>query len=323
MASPLGHCPLCGPAPARRLFAARDLHSFRPGEHSVLTCEQCSLAYTDAPPRSEEMGRYYGPAYWITVERDRMIAGGVRKLAERIAAEHGGGRVLDVGCAAGRKTAFLRDHGLRVVGLDPYQEACELAAEYHGLETVCAYLQTADLPDGSFEAVTFLDTLEHVEDPVGDLRKAHSLLKAGGAVYIKVPNFGSLQARLLREYWAVLDVPRHRCHFSPRPLRRALEVAGFDGVECWSPPDPWGAYQFEISVLFWLRARQWSRRGLAPAADEGQTADEVLQGIVYPDVPRRTKQAFRWLVRHALYAPLSVENLIGRGAALLAIGRKA
>ena len=55
---------------------------------------------------------------------------------------------------------------------------------------------------------------------------------------------------------------------------------------------------------------------------EHETVGEALEGQVYPSVPSGGKRAFRWFVRNVLYAPLAVENLIGRSVEILAVGRK-
>jgi hypothetical protein len=65
-----------------------------------------------------------------------------------------------------------------------------------------------------------------------------------------------------------------------------------------------------------------ARRGVEVAPAEGETVGEALEGKVYSGVPSAGKRAFRWLVRNVLYAPLAVENVIGRSVELLAVGRK-
>jgi hypothetical protein len=43
-----------------------------------------------------------------------------------------------------------------------------------------------------------------------------------------VPNLASAQARMGRDRWFHLDVPRHRTHFTPDGLGRLLEARGFE-----------------------------------------------------------------------------------------------
>jgi 2-polyprenyl-6-hydroxyphenyl methylase / 3-demethylubiquinone-9 3-methyltransferase len=77
-------------------------------------------------------------------------------------------KVLDVGCGGGFLSNALAQQGLQVTGVDLSTESLDVARSYDTTKSV-SYL-TADaykLPfeDQSFEVVTAMDFLEHVEDP--------------------------------------------------------------------------------------------------------------------------------------------------------------
>lgn len=319
-------CPICEANRPEAFLHVRDIKLFVPGEFDLVRCQNCGLVYMNPRPGPDDMGAYYPAQYWAPPppkDAPPYLDTGMRRALELLARDYPGGRVLDVGCGVGRIPALMRDRGLDAVGLEPYGHARDLALERYGdLEIVCEVLQEAALPEASFDAVTFFDVLEHVHDPIGDLRKAHSLLKPGGAALIKVPNIASLQAKLFGAWWYGLDTPRHLFHFSPRSLRRALEAAGFADISVSAVPDKVGALLFEISVVYWLRGRLLARKGVEVQPTEGQTVGEALEGQVYATVPSAGKRAFRWLVRNVLYAPVAIENAIGRSVELLAVARK-
>jgi hypothetical protein len=127
---------------------------------------------------------------------------------------------------------------------------------------------------------------------------------------------------LFDKWWYGLDTPRHLYHFSPRTLRGVLARAGFRDVSASAVPDTFGALVFEWSLLFWLRGLLLARRGVAVEPSSARPPSESLEGQVYASVPRRGKRAFRWLVRNVLYAPVAIENVIGRGVMLLGVGTK-
>jgi SAM-dependent methyltransferase len=318
-------CPICAVDDARTLARVRDLNLLTPGRFRLVRCRRCGLVYLNPRPGADEVGAYYTRDYWVPAaggEDERDLGAGFRRAVSRIVREYPGGKVLDVGCGAGRQASAMQRRGLVVSGVDPYQSACAAAREQHGIEALCTTLQEAPFPDESFDALTFFDVLEHVHDPLGDLRKALALLRPGGTVVVKAPNIEALQARLLGKWW-YLEVPRHLTHFSPATLRRALEVAGFAYV--WSHAIPgwrFGAALFEMSLLHWLRAVQFARRGVAVTPAEGQSVGEALAGLVYPSVPSVGKRAFRWVLRNLVYLPVGVENWIGRSTELLAFGRR-
>jgi SAM-dependent methyltransferase len=75
--------------------------------------------------------------------------------------------------------------------------------------------------------VTLWHVLEHLDDPGAALAHVATLLAPGGMLVVGVPNAGSAQARIGRDRWFHLDLPRHRTHFTPAGLRALLERRGF------------------------------------------------------------------------------------------------
>jgi len=318
-------CPVCGSPDARLWLTARDINLFRRGEFRLVRCPECHLVYMNPRPSRDDMSVYYPDHYWAPPPPDDVppyLDAGMRRTLDLLVRDYPGGRVLDVGCAVGKLPALMRERGLDAVGLEPYEHAAGIARERYGLEVVCGFLQEADLPEASFDAITFFDVLEHLHDPVGDLRKARSLLKPGGAVFVKVPNIAALQARLFGKWWYWLDTPRHLTHFSPRSLRRALAEAGFRDISCRPIPETEGAMVFQTSLFYWLRGLHLARKGIQVEPRPGRPAGEVLQGHVYAGVPSAGKRAFRWFAKYVLYLPFAFENLIGRSVELLAVARK-
>jgi SAM-dependent methyltransferase len=115
-----------------------------------------------------------------------------RWIAARVASR----RVLDMACGEGYGSAVLASTAASVVGVDANPEAFEHARLRYvmpGLSFARALVETygSDAP-GSLDAVVFLQTIEHVHDPVAVLRHFRSLLAPGGAVYVSTPNLLTL-----------------------------------------------------------------------------------------------------------------------------------
>ncbi len=92
-------------------------------------------------------------------------------------------------------------------------------------------MSDAALEPAAYDVAILRHSLEHLTDPVGDLRRVAAALRPGGLVLITVPNFGGWQARRFGSRWYHLDLPRHRVHFGPETLDRALDGAGLELVE--------------------------------------------------------------------------------------------
>jgi SAM-dependent methyltransferase len=162
--------------------------------------------------------------------RARQARAAWREQPVRALHSHPPGRGLDVGCGRGDLDVMLAGHGWSMSGIEPSPEACATAAE-RGVDARCGTLKTVELKRDTFDAVIFRHSLEHTNDPVGDLRRVDGSLAPGGLLLVSVPNFGCWQARRFAGYWYHLDLPRHRTHFTPGSLRLAIESAGMECVE--------------------------------------------------------------------------------------------
>ncbi|QSX78039.1 bifunctional 2-polyprenyl-6-hydroxyphenol methylase/3-demethylubiquinol 3-O-methyltransferase UbiG [Agrilutibacter solisilvae] len=105
-----------------------------------------------------------------------------------------GAHVLDVGCGAGLLSEALARNGAQVTALDLAPELIKVA-RLHRLESgvsVDYRLQSAEslaqeMP-GHFDAVTCMEMLEHVPDPLAIIRACADLLKPGGRLFLSTLN---------------------------------------------------------------------------------------------------------------------------------------
>jgi SAM-dependent methyltransferase len=88
----------------------------------------------------------------------------------------GAGTVLDVGCADGALRAALPAPGPWLVGLD----ASETLLRDHPPRVLRADARRLPVRDRAVDAVTALDVLYHLPDPMPALREARRVLRAGG-----------------------------------------------------------------------------------------------------------------------------------------------
>jgi SAM-dependent methyltransferase len=109
---------------------------------------------------------------------------------EWIAARVIGKRVIDMACGEGYGCEVLWRSAASVVGVDANPEAFEHAsARYRrqGLRFERGLVETFGEP-GSYDAVVFLQTIEHVQDPLAVLEHMRGILAPGGVAYVSTPN---------------------------------------------------------------------------------------------------------------------------------------
>jgi SAM-dependent methyltransferase len=107
-------------------------------------------------------------------------------IAERVR----GKRVLDMACGEGYGSKTLSRRAAVVVGVDANPEAFEHASLKYttaGVSFERGLVETFGTP-GSFDAVVFLQTIEHIHDPVSVLRHFRELLTPDGVAYVSTPN---------------------------------------------------------------------------------------------------------------------------------------
>lgn len=100
-------------------------------------------------------------------------------------------RILDVGCGGGILTESLAKTGAFVTGLDAELTAIT-AAKQHALQEklainyICSPLENFE--DDSFDLITCMELLEHVDDPSIIFEHAQRLLKPGGLLFVSTIN---------------------------------------------------------------------------------------------------------------------------------------
>ncbi len=156
-----------------------------------------------------------GGYWWFAVRRAHLEA----ELAAAV--QPGRFDYLDFGCGAGGALEFVRDRfGPRhALGIDGTPEALDRAREA-GLPVqrsdLHAPLALAFEPD----AITCLDVLEHLDDPVLALRRVAAAAAPGALLLVTVPALPSLWSR-----WD--EVSGHRRRYTRALLRRQLAAGGW------------------------------------------------------------------------------------------------
>jgi len=126
----------------------------------------------------------------------------------------GNTKLLDVGCGAGFLSNELAKHNLQVTGVDLSTESLTVAANYDITKKVT--YQTADayrlpFPDQSFDVLTAMDFLEHVEKPDQVIREFSRVLKPGGLFIFHTFNRNILAHLVIIKFveWIVKNTPKN------------------------------------------------------------------------------------------------------------------
>lgn len=230
-------CNYCHGSREVQLFEGRDRYLGLPGCFRLVRCLDCGLIRQNPRPTPETMSAYYPPNYepfsLAIADESNPLRRWDRRLGmikrRRLVERHAtGGRLLDVGCATGNFLAEMATGGKwEVVGVEPSARAAAYAAERFGLDVRAGTLATLDLPAEAFDVVTLWNVLEHLHDPIDDLRRIRRLLRPGGSIIFSLPNLESFEVKLFGERWFCWELPRHLYFFPRTVLVNILADLGF------------------------------------------------------------------------------------------------
>lgn len=228
-------CALCGADDTRPRHHKFDL--------AVVQCNRCRLVYANPRPVTESLfERYSSDYFWDEYLRGLGIARDGYVDPARFAAHHypllhlfemyrpPPGRLLEVGAAAGLFMKSAQTAGWQVHGVEPLPAAAAFARHTFGLDVFQGTLAGAPWEPESFDAVAMFETIEHLQDPIGVLRRAHGLLRERGLLVISTPNWEAFTRHALGRQWAVISPAEHLYYFSEATLTAALKLAGFSWV---------------------------------------------------------------------------------------------
>ncbi len=237
-------CNLCRSQPYVVLYAGNSHGAAEPGaqafrctseEHgdftNIVQCKNCGLIYENPRERETAIEAQYAEVEDPTYERE--TGGRIRtfsKLLDRLQTfAPASGRLLDVGSYTGVFLELAAGRGWKPVGVEPSRWAARRARE-RALEVINAPLREARLESQSFDVVTIWDVIEHLHDPLGQLREVHRLLRPNGLLGLSTMDAGCLWARLAGRRWPWY-MRMHLYYFTRGTLTRMLQEAGFQVLE--------------------------------------------------------------------------------------------
>lgn len=134
--------------------------------------------------------------------------------------------VLDVGCGSGTLVQHLKQKGYRALGIDVRQGPDILAADLN---------QVLPLEAESFDLVTSLANLEHLNEPLLNLTEIYRVLKKNGVCILTTPSTGAkpiLEFLAFKLKWIdAREIEDHKMYFSKKMLHSYFQKAGFEKIK--------------------------------------------------------------------------------------------
>lgn len=140
-----------------------------------------------------------------------------------------GGKILDIGCGAGRDLKRFAEEGFEAVGIDPSEKLAAMAIEFSGCKVLVSEVQDLNFVE-EFDGAWACASLIHLprRQLSGALEKIFSALKPRGVLLVSM-QMGSGEA--------VTNDGRFFTRYSSQELSDATERSQFELINVWITPD--------------------------------------------------------------------------------------
>jgi 2-polyprenyl-3-methyl-5-hydroxy-6-metoxy-1,4-benzoquinol methylase len=208
----------------------------------VVICRVCGLVQLNPRPTGDAYREFYLHEYRrlyrgeeIPTEsffREQYTTGSdiYRFLSRHLVHNIENIRVLEIGSGAGGILQYFRDQGNEVSGCDLDREYLEYGVNQHGLDLKygdLAQMASMEPPD----MILYSQVLEHVNNPVDELRQLRKICHEGTVIYIGVPGIRYLPWSYGGDFLQFVHIA-HTHHFTKTTIEDVLGLAGFQSTYC-------------------------------------------------------------------------------------------
>lgn len=229
-------CPACSGTDAAPLHA--------PDGWVLGQCNACDFVYLRNPPSYQALEEDFawektyatkraasrGSTWFSPIERwaKQKSSLFIRNRHDKMRRWFRDGHVLDIGCGRGtRINEPMTPYGIELSTALHEEADARMRTRggycIHGAGAEAIW----EFPESHFDGIVMNSYLEHETDPAKVLSGAYRALKQTGRIYVRVPNYASLNRRVIGKTWCGFRYPDHVNYFTPASLRAVAFQAGF------------------------------------------------------------------------------------------------
>lgn len=115
--------------------------------------------------------------------------------------------------------------GWYVEGVEPSYEGVQHCKNHYKINSIhCGNLLSLHDNGIRFDVAVLWGVLPHIHNPVQTIHYLSEILKPSGKIIVTCANIDSIPAKIMKDRWGHLDLPRHYFMWSPSTLRKLLEM---------------------------------------------------------------------------------------------------
>jgi len=224
-------CPICG----KRSYLKFTVYP----EYGLFKCRGCGMVWD--PKRGVDLSKIYDRDYFNNnnpkggyvnyFEGMKINRKTFSDRLKRISKKVGKGKLLDVGCALGdclieaKKLGWINPQGLEI------STYAYIQAMARGVSVRNGSIGNISAKGHGFDVITYQDVIEHVINPLNELKEVYKRLNPGGLLYMVTPDIGGFWSIVLGKYWYHFKKGEHLMYFSEDTISAALRKAGYKNIE--------------------------------------------------------------------------------------------
>jgi len=211
-------CSLCKSHCAKLKYSVKRYDFYR--------CLDCGFVYVYPIPLKEELKNIYQENDFYSEGFARGRGPEIYRRLKVITKFHKPGNLLDIGCAAGFFLSLAKEHGWDTLGIELSKNLSDYACKELNLKVINQPLESVNLPEKTFDVITFWGVIEHVSEPVKFMEQATKLLKDDGLLCFATNNLDGWMGRLMKDKFPFISYPEHLWLFNIKTTRKLIEKVG-------------------------------------------------------------------------------------------------
>ena len=223
---------------------------FQVGDNRVARCPGCTHVFLDIIHTPESIRQMYetyenhGNDFYferINEEVTNHFDSYLQTCREHCKTGSRALRLLDIGCGNGALLSRAKTQGFLTEGIETCAPLADAVRKKLDCLVHTTLLSECRFSSETFDVITMYDLIEHLQDPIEDLRRVQFWLKRGGVLFVLTPNDEALLRRVARLAFHAsfrhiqrpmntLYYAHHLSYFTTRSLRSLFEGIGLDVV---------------------------------------------------------------------------------------------
>ncbi len=216
------HCLICNSDKLKKLPRYYE-------RHQLVQCQSCGLAFMENIPTLDELNNYYSQYSYAADDTgyfSPITVQNYNKLLDEFERFRKTNKMLDIGCGRGWFLIEAQKRGWEVYGTEYSQEAIKIC-ESNGLKMKAGKLESDTFEPGEFDVITSFEVMEHINNPVEEVRNIHKFLRKGGMFYLTTPNYNAYLRYNFKEEYDIFVYPEHLTFYSKSTIKKLLTENGF------------------------------------------------------------------------------------------------